>query len=138
MLADQLAVVRTGTGIYTYTAVYGTFPTNLGPGTYTFWAYIDANENLVFDPADVSSAPVTKTWAVPAATTITPTPTVTYSATNLVTPGSGTHTITVVVKDQWGFVISGVPVTAVVSGANAGALVTFVPTATNTLSLIHI
>lgn len=64
-MTSNLPVVQTGTGIYTYTALYGTAPFTSGPGTYTFYAYIDDNVNGVFDPADLTSPSVTKTWADP-------------------------------------------------------------------------
>jgi|GEM_PF-5485905 len=118
--ASGLEAAGVSTGVYTYTFTYGTAPINLGTGTYTIYGYISANGSGI-DPADVISDPVTKTWATRVITSITPTQGTTTSATNNVTNGQTTHTITVEVKDQFGDLVTSDTLNYNITGSNTGS-----------------
>jgi len=119
IITDPIPTSLTSTGVYTATVVYGV-DTPLTPSTYKIYGYIDTDGTGYLDSTDdVVSDPAFKTWEDPVPTNIyaepaTETNTVTWTDT---TP-SGSHTVTITVKDQFGFPMKDVTVNVGVTGVS--------------------
>ena len=117
IVADPINVSKTSTGVFTGTLTYGTTVSN--PGTYFIYGYIDTDTSTTLSANDIVSDPHTKTWATRVISSITPTlGTISYSATNNVSLGQTTHTITVEVKDQFKGLVSSDTLNYNITGSN--------------------
>jgi len=134
VISPSIAATWTSTGVYTATVVYGVDVPAV-PGTYKIYGFIDADTSGGISEGDVISDAVTKTWEDRAPHDFTVLP---QTSTNTLTTGADTHTITIVVKDQFGDPIDATTVTVAVTGFNTVAATTNVNiTATGTYTFTY-
>ncbi|MCX5970718.1 MAG: Ig-like domain-containing protein, partial [Coprothermobacterota bacterium] len=99
-----------------------TFTSNTDINGEATWSWIETTpgiDSIVASCGGINSNTAAKQWANRVITTITPTlGTTAYSATNNVSDGNTTHTITVWVRDQFGDAVTNTALNLVRTGAN--------------------